>query len=927
MIQNIKINKLIGGMLLFVAAFLSSCDDGHGIVNTSYEKGQAQLNFNFATEGIESRVSTAATADERRITSVGMMFYDENTDKYVDNTVATIGNSGGPTGSATFQIPPKVTEKTGRYKILLFTNGHLTFPDGSMDVKSYMNHHKGMDYNDMMSIVHLKYTERIKPNLPYFGETSFIYSGIEASIPTISASFKRSVAKIELQHKAVHNLHIEWAKVANYSTMGFLASDHVPQTAQNVHGSTGDAEASIPTNDFDYNNQFIKQSITSGMYCFPNIVAHAQQDDDVTTCLIIKGKYNADGWGNGVPSQAALDAVQSTYYRVNIHAAVGYPQILRRNKLYRITIGAVVGEGEPDEDGALNSPDSKLELETDDWEDPEGGDITTDPDGTYMRVYPSTLILESSEGVMGLSKIQMSEGGTWTAVVSKGNEYFEIVDDPADAPTTLRVKTKQPNSGYFAQNGEITIQGHRKNGTVSSSLVQKMVLIQLTSDLKTDMLNVDGKTGTIEVTAPGTGSILTYRVITGSQLNQWNAVADNNIASWCNFTASGGNGTTFQLEVSPNVSGNRTGSVTIHFGPTPNLPDVPAPVTIQVTQDRSTTDISVFPAYNADHPLRIDGFSAEIGNPNGCSKAIDINVYTVNDVLYPKYVAETDFNVFDAAILAQTNNSYPGSGQDGTLDSPCQPVILNSGQKLKLLVERTAPGDPTMTGTITLTPANADGEKVAGAAVYTIPVEIFTSATLARAYLTEEAKEAGETIETTVDGHVWIKVDEKTRLYVYDRNAETALIADSPVAGNFRVGDPKNNASQWQGGIWSLQQYIIDGKKDVGGGAFHYPFPERWTTLQGNYGYRNYHNLVMSRFIYSKNRVIALSDGRDASGNHVGCFFPLSTSNASGTYLAGTYYSDSWVNGFLLGTHSAAFFDQVSSTEGYIRAYRLVTQP
>ncbi len=926
MIQNIKINKLIGVMLLLVVAFLSSCSEDLGVMAPSYEKGQAQLMFDFASEGIELHSTTAATTDERRISSVGMMFYNENSDEYVDNAVATINNSGGQTGSATFQIPSKVAERVGKYKILLFTNGSMTFADGDKDIKAYMNKNRSYSYENMRSLLQVKYETRIKPNLPYFGETTFMYTGSEANLPTISASFKRAIAKFELQHKAVENLYIEWAKVANYSSMGALATDNIPPMSGIILGAAGNVGAETPSDDLNFQGEFIKQSITSGLYAFPNLVHYSMQDDEVTTCLVIKGKYNADGWG-GVPSQAALDAVPSCYYRVNIHTSLGEAQILRRNKLYRITIGAVTGEGEPDEDGALTNPDSKLELETDDWENPEEGDITTDNDGSFMSVTPTTMIFESVADFTELCKIYMTPGGTWKATMSKGSEFFEIITDPSDASTTLRVKTTGDNAEYFARSGEITVQGYRKDGKPSGTMIQKISLVQLTSDKKVDILTVDGKIGTIDVTAPGTGTILSYRVITGSQLNQWNAVADNSIASWCNFTPSGGNGTIFKLDVSPNVSANRTGFVTLHFGPTPGLSGVPAPVKIQVTQDRSTTDISVFPAYNADHPLRIDGFSAEFGNPNGCSKAIDINVYTVNDVLYPKYVAETDFIVYDAAILSQADNVYPTVGQDGTEDSPCEPVVLNSGQKLKLLVERTAPGDPTISGTITLTPANAEGEKVVGAAVYTIPVEIYTSATLPRAYLTEEAKAAGETIETTVDGHVWIDINGAERIYVYDRNAETALIADAPVAGNFIVDDPKNNQSQWQGGAWTYAQYTA-GKKDLGGGAFHYPFPDRWTSVKSAYSSQYHFPFIVARFIFSKRRAILLSDGRDASGNHVGCFYPLSNSKEQAIYFVGTPYSGSWVNGFNVTPTTAQYFDwQISHMPGFVRAYRHVPTP
>ncbi len=909
-------------MLLMVVAFLASCSPDQDLISPSNKEGQAQLIFNFADDGGLSRSGSVATTEERKLSSIGMMFYDEKTGDYVDNTVANIANSGGQTGSATFELPSKVASTAGRYKILLFTNGSTDLPSGGSDLKSYMSQNTTQSYDNMRSLLQLKYTERIRPNLPYYGESTYINSGVESSMPTLSASFKRTVAKFELQHKAVDKLYIEWAKVSNYSSMGFLASDNVPQMSEIMRGEIGGDLAEAPVNHSDFEGNFIQQSITSGLYAFPNIVAYTSQGDNITTCLLVKGKYKKEGWTEGtVPTQAQLDAVPSSYYRVNIHTAMGEPQVLRRNKLYRVTIGNVTGEGEPDEEGALNSSDAKLELETDDWEDPEGGDILTDPDGTFMKINPSTMIFEAYSDIVQLGSVQMSNGGTWTASITKGAEFFEIISDPNAPSSELRVRTKMSNTGYFSQNGEILIQGHRQDGSVSGSLVHKVMLVQLTSDKKIDLLTVDGKTGTIEVTAPGNGAILTFPVLTGSQLNQWNAVPDPSIASWCTFTPSGGNGTIFRLNVSPNVSGNRSGVVTIHFGLTPDIPGAPAPVKILVTQDRSTSDISVFPTFSAENPLRIDAFSPEIGNPNGCSVGVDISAYTVNETLYPKYVVESNFLIYDAAVVAQSNNNYPSGS---SLEKPAAAVALTSGLKFKLLVKRTAPGDPTVYGTITVTPADSKGVKVEGAAVYTIPVEIYTSATLARAYLTEEAKAAGETIETTVDGHVWINVGDSARLYIYDRNVETALIEHSPIAYNSGSHAlDVNNSIEWRGGMWKLTE-MIEGKRDIGGGAYYYACRPGWRLFRGYEGEPEDLPLIQSKTRHSKDRTFILSDGLDERGNHMGCFLPYASSGL--TY----YYSTTKVPntdnvGCLFNNKSSVRFENYQGRyNSLVRAVRTV---
>ena len=512
----------------------------------------SKVEFTFEDDilGDQTRTITA-TAEERKIGSLGLMFYNATTGAYFCNAVASV--SGGNT--ATFAMPQEIIDNAvfSKYTILVFTPGSLSFPDNK-SLKDYMNAHTVHTYERMKTVMHIQSNLRIVPDLSFAGETSLLYNS-EATNTSLSVKLKRNVIKIEMLHKATRKLHIEWVKVSNYRSQGYFFQDGIPLGSKVITGEKGGTAMSgvqVPLES--PSGVAYTQQVSSGLYCLPNIVPHSSQGDNVTTCLIIAAKYKAEGWNADRPTETELAATTTTYYRANIHAPIGASQVLSRNKRYRVVITGVNGPGETDEDGAIISTDNKLELETDEWEDGDGDNIVTDPDGNYMRVTPINLFFAPIADKIEKSTIQMTSGCTWTAKVTKGADIFEIIPT-IDDPKTLTVKTRSVGDPYFSKNGEITIQGKAPNGTISTPLVQKINLIQYSTSQEVSMLSIDGKQSDFTVDAPGDGVILRYQVITGSQYNNWAVTLDNNAINMVlDYTKSGGNGSYLEIHLKPNTT-------------------------------------------------------------------------------------------------------------------------------------------------------------------------------------------------------------------------------------------------------------------------------------------------------------------------------------------------------------------------------------
>ncbi|MCD7933334.1 MAG: hypothetical protein LUH15_19360 [Tannerellaceae bacterium] len=141
-------------------------------------------------------------------------------------------------------------------------------------------------------------------------------------------------------------------------------------------------------NEFtDYSQRFYgvhadEGQITGGLYAFENYVKSPEQDDNITTCLIL-GLEN-------------LSSGHIEYFRVNINAA-NMGQQLKRNNVYVTTVKNVIGTGASDELEAYEGSEFLLDIDINGWNLDDQGNIQYDGDNILAIPTKNVTLLPDGE--------------------------------------------------------------------------------------------------------------------------------------------------------------------------------------------------------------------------------------------------------------------------------------------------------------------------------------------------------------------------------------------------------------------------------------------------------------------------------------------------------------------------------------------------
>jgi hypothetical protein len=163
--------------------------------------------------------------------------------------------------------------------------------------------------------------------------------------------------------------------------------------------------------------------IRGGLYAFENMVSVPEDNDSLSTCLII-----------GMRPTATSNPV--TYYRVNILGSTGIQQI-RRNYAYNLTINDVLGPGASTEEIAYLGQSNKLIYTIGDWDLDKNG-----------------LMIEDDYSLLSIPTKTVNMG-------KDGQEYeFKIHTSsslPSPAPLTIRSQTYSPKSTFTGEGETATL--------------------------------------------------------------------------------------------------------------------------------------------------------------------------------------------------------------------------------------------------------------------------------------------------------------------------------------------------------------------------------------------------------------------------------------------------------------------------------------
>jgi hypothetical protein len=829
-----------------MAMLAASCHDGLGNPN-SFGDNMIRLDYSFQASETKADI-IFQTEEEKHLDEIGVIFYDIDGKKQL--AAATLQPPSQD--NISFPAPDALNDNT-TYKVLVIVNGSSSFTGSSSSMADYISVNHGRSYQGMKDFIELTNTKRLKPSLPFWGESSYLHKSDGSA--SIGITLTRAVAKIRL-HNTTNRFRIAWAKVSNYRTGGYLfhATGHTGNIAAGATSpAIGNDEVTRPIEG--------TEQINSGLYCFPNMVSASTQADNKTTCLVIAGYYNPAGWGVG---ETTTDP--PTFYRVNISRGEGDVQILKPNKLYTIKIDQVNGKGDETEEGALDNKNSSINVTINDWvEDNDGSEIETDKEGNFLQATPSYITFSHAKDEVKYIDINIKEGTTWNYALSS-NIYFSAVKDPLD-PYRLVVKTLSNGEMAKAHTASINITVSRGNQLLNLS--KKINLTQLSEDGTVEVLIVNDKSSDFTEKASPTGNTFKFPVITGSPRKGWVAEVEGGTNNWCSPGLSGGNGQVMEIHTKANVTDQpRQCIVAVHYDRNNNgiadikeatdagasTDGIPSSIKITITQEVSTVSISVFPAYDHTNPLVMNGFQTRHHEENAVVDHRDITVITS----YPKYRVSINKTIHTLRFTKSTDIDFPTVSTTDFL----------SHESFRIMLMHLGPGDIYPSTTITITPMNEANEIIASAEPYVFTIEIVNTCVFAYA-----------SNPTTTEGHVYLDIHETNeKLYIYDRNTGAPgidnMFADGLNYSN-QTSHPDNKDNLEQGkfhtkfkGYFVLHKEVIDGIANEGELIIRV-CPEGWTVPTVAEG-----QLIIKRMRLSMDRVYIVGDGTDAFGKYVGAYFP-----------------------------------------------------
>lgn len=714
-------NRTLKNILLFLPLLLAcACTQSEFQGEDSYAVPPGMCKLNFTIDGMDEGASRALAPEgnEILIKDVHILFYEKDNDSYITYQHAEVTPG---TSAFTFPVPEQIVANK-EYRTLVVANSHSHIPPGFNKFDDYLSQKATEGYTkmkqDMIAVHNLNHTDENGKGfggLPMWGEmldnngnpTGLLKLdklSTGAMKFTGSVHFSRSVCRIDINNTVADKLIIEKVKLCNYRPGGYCFHESLPYgNIVDGHGDKG-KWINVPAPSVDKT-----QKVEAAIYTFPNMVPVVSQNDKETTYIMIAGYYQ-----DGKINTPTAPKTKLTYYRFNM-AENGKSQVLRRNFRYLGTILSVKGHGADDEQGAHNAASPMLGFKVDnDWRSDESG-TKVDADGSYITLSHTQLIFEGYQGRSEIIKVKAEDKNgkslDWVIKDSHSgtddNAAFEWKKLDANS---FSVTTKDDNKTDFTKTMHLSVQV-----SDNSDLVLPVSIMQLSSKLESRVLLVEGKTGVLEYTLPGSGGTLELQVQTGSPYSGWIAESDDITVLGATYTPKGADRGFLVIDVPANIgSSTRTASIRVKrllskqdSGSSITVDKEVGEITINLSQPKSEQLLTVFPMpASSTNGFVIDAFSANTNKQsrNGICFSKEFYVRLADPKNYTWKVESDFFKDYDLALSLES--PLPVETQATFTDNEkCLNKIEGNknGQKFYINVFRTGPGDPLIKGTITVT--------------------------------------------------------------------------------------------------------------------------------------------------------------------------------------------------------------------------------
>lgn len=308
-----------------------------------------------------SRSSIEVEVGEDRLNSFYILFFDSSTGGTGNFLEAMDVREANPgillsTGNVNIQFSPGSRLKnSGQYNMLVC--GNIDEYTGIHNIEDLITFCEGETENEVTRLL-LQTVRGVPPgDQEQQDDTNRIPSAElpmgakyikEANASQVTVELTRTVARFDVFCEA-DGYELFSASIWNAYTEGFVweghFTDYTASRTECFYGVKANSE----------------KEIIGTLYAFENYVPTPEQNDKVSTCLIV-GLKN-------------LDTNNIEYFRTNINTPNDYGQQIERNKAYRTIIKNVLNKGNENERGAYENEKLLLDIDVNEWKVDDSGTI------------------------------------------------------------------------------------------------------------------------------------------------------------------------------------------------------------------------------------------------------------------------------------------------------------------------------------------------------------------------------------------------------------------------------------------------------------------------------------------------------------------------------------------------------------------------
>lgn len=520
---------------LMLAAAATSCsdyDENFFPDITGGNAGEHMAHIGYSVDGMtyQTRSSVVAAHHETELNHVHLIFFSSDDESYITSVQAqVITNESNPVNvkrTFSFSIPSALKQDED-YKVIAVGNGDNFRPcdDSGVQYNSYLEYIEaicpGHTYSEVKNTLEFYNPQAMcaksTPLLPMFGELinaahveiPFNYS-IDGDSYVVNGEFyfKRAVSRIDVSNLIPDKFIVDYVKMVNIREGGLAYQDgkNCGEVIEAIDGEDVTAPQEGTNGWVRVESTLVngQQQLKASLYAFPNIVASTSPNDELTTAVLIAGRYGKD---------TAL-----TYYRFNL-ATSGEALSMQRNHIYTAIMKNITGRGDATEEEAMRREKPVLTAEViEDWDD--NSSVTTDSDGNFLLLSRTTVTLEGTAGLTEVIQVKVNEGTKWNLEIveqtGNNNDKFEM--KPMGDGESFYVKTLEDNTTYTLRRGFINIVATTPQG---NKLTAPFIVQQVPNEEDPKYLLVENKSTNYSTTVAGIGGTLNLQIETGSTVEGW----------------------------------------------------------------------------------------------------------------------------------------------------------------------------------------------------------------------------------------------------------------------------------------------------------------------------------------------------------------------------------------------------------------------